>query len=89
MAKIRVFTSSPAETIIPAGEAGAYFGQYKFVPVDGDDSVIEADVKDDAAIEFFLSTGNFFLAEDEPKAKAKRSWKSAPAAEAGGEGAPE
>jgi hypothetical protein len=60
--KIRCYTSSPADTEIPAGDAGNYFGRYLFKPCD-DPKMLECDVKDTAAVEFFLSTGNFFPAD--------------------------
>lgn len=70
MAKIRVFQTNPTTTTIPAGPAGAYFGRYEFKPVADDPNVIEADIKDAAAIDFFLSPDSNFY-EHTPKKKTK------------------
>jgi len=82
--KLRVFSSSPAPTEIPAGDAGNYFGKYLFVPVEGESNLLECDVKDDAAIEFFLGTGNFVAADAPKKPKAEKG--KAAEAPAGGTG---
>lgn len=78
--KLRVFTSKAAPTMIPAGNAGAYFGNYEFMPVDGEPNMLECDIKDEAAIDFFLDTGNFFATETRAS-KKKAAAKDADAAE--------
>jgi len=70
VAKIRVFQTNPTTTTIPAGPAGAYFGKYEFKPVADDPNVIEADINDTAAIDFFLDPDSQFY-EFTPKKKPK------------------
>jgi len=86
MAKIRVFQTNPTDTIIPAGPAGAYFGQYEFKPVADDPNVIEADIKDVAAIDFFLDSGNFYEFTPKKKTKAELIAEAEAAADAAAQG---
>lgn len=86
MAKIRVFQKNPTPTVIPAGPAGAYFGQYEFRPVADDPNVIEANINDPAAIDFFLDSGNFYEFEKKRKTKGEPAGESSDVADAEAKG---